>query len=93
VLLARASGPTGTGDDGQPHPITFPVRFHVVAPDAPGNYTWQAAWYGNTGDGGSTHGENRVNVVIHVLQPDPADVPAPLSFLVSSWGKLKNLFK
>jgi hypothetical protein len=71
VRVALATGPTGTGDDGLGHPVVFPVALQAPAPLAPGDYTWQAAWFGNSD--GSGHAESRVSVTIHVL--DTAAVP------------------
>jgi hypothetical protein len=89
--IDRRTGPTGTGDDGLGHPVTFPVTLHGTAPAESGDYTWQAAWFGNTGNGGDTHGELRAPVVIHVVQ-DPSAVPIP-SFALRTWGRLKTIFR
>jgi len=66
-----ATGPTGTGDDGLGDPVVFPVTLQAPAPDAPGDYTWQAAFYGAYS--GSNHGELRTPVTIHVV--DSATAP------------------
>ena len=60
-----ATGPTGTGDDGLGNPVVFPVTLQASAPDAPGDYTWQAAFFGAYS--GSNHGELRTPVTIHVV--------------------------
>lgn len=95
VELARATGPTGTGDDGLGHPVAFPVALHATAPAQAGDYTWQAAWYGNLNDGGAAHGENRTTVVIHVV-PNTAGMPDPEpgpSLLAATWGWIKGQFE
>jgi hypothetical protein len=84
--LDRKSGPTNMGDDGLGNPVTFPVVLKGTAPALPGDYTWAAAWFGNTGDGGSVHGEARASVVIHVVAPSTAVVPA-------TWDRIKSLFR
>ena len=92
--LARATGPTGTGDDSQGNPVVFPVALHATAPAQPGDVTWQAAWFGNLNDGGTAHGENRTPVVIHVV-PNTAGVPDPEpgpSLLAATWGWIKSRF-
>ena len=66
-----ATGPTGTGDDGLGSPVVFPITLQAPAPDAPGDYTWQAAFYGAYS--GSNHGELRTPVTIHVV--DSATAP------------------
>ena len=43
-IIAVASGPSGTGDDGLGNPVTFPVTFTVTAPPSEGAYTWRAAY-------------------------------------------------
>ena len=85
--IDRASGPTGAGDDGQGNAVVFPVTLQGTAPSPPGDYTWQAAWFGNSNDGGSTHGDVRTPVVIHVI-PRTSDVP-PLD----TWSRIKRLFR
>jgi hypothetical protein len=93
VEIARRSGPTGDGDNGQSGAITFPVQFHVTAPAAAGNYTWHAAWYGNTGDGGSVHGENRTAVVIHVVGGTSSVPTNEPGLMHRTWGKIKGVFR
>jgi len=41
----------------------FPITFTTTAPSAPGSYTYAAAWFGNSNDSGSTHGEVRASSV------------------------------
>jgi hypothetical protein len=62
--IAIRTGPTGTGDDGLANPVVFPVTLQAPAPTTPGDYTWQAAWFGN--NNGAGHEEGRTPVVIHV---------------------------
>jgi len=92
--IDRASGPTGTGDDGLGSPVVFPVSLHGTAPMEAGAYTWQTTWFGNSNDGGPNHGESpRVNVVIHVVS-NPAAAPDPEpNFLYRSWGRIKEYFR
>ncbi len=89
-----ATGPTGTGDDGQGSPIVFPVTLQAPAPDTPGDYTWQAAYYGATS--GSNHSETRTPVTIHVVNSAavPESVPAARAFSISpnplrDWSTLR----
>jgi hypothetical protein len=65
IEVARASGPTGTGDDGQPDPVAFPVELHASAPPDTGDFVWTAAWYG-CNDAGSVHFEVTTPVTIRV---------------------------
>jgi MYXO-CTERM domain-containing protein len=55
--VARSTG-TGSPPRGGPG---YPILFDTNAPAAPGTYTYQAAWFGNPIDSGSTHGEVRVS--------------------------------
>lgn len=91
----RATGPTGTGDDGLGNPVTFPVTLQAPAPANPGQYTWQAAWYGSTNNS-TTHGELRRPVTIKVVQ-DPADVGEepedPPQERILGWGLLKREYR
>jgi len=91
----RASGPTGTGDDGAGNAVTFPVSLQGTAPTEPGDYTWQAAWYGNSNNGGSAHGEVRTSVMITVI-PDVVGVPGEDSVpgeAETSWGQVKSFYR
>ena len=93
--IAIATGATGTGDDGLSNPVTFPVTLQAPAPGTPGDYTWQAAWYGN--NNGAGHEETRtpvaINVAIGTAVPD--DVSDPIhAFSVSpnpvrDWSTLR----
>jgi hypothetical protein len=70
---------------------TFPAALTSVAPAAPGDYVWNAAWYGN--NDGSGHLEVRKAVTIHVVQ-NPADAPddrPPVK--LGTWGRIRNLFR
>jgi hypothetical protein len=91
--IARRSGPSGSGDDNQSGDVTFPVTFHVTAPAVAGNYTWQAAWYGNPNNSGSTHSETRTPVVIHVVGSTAGAPEVPPGFIERTWGKIKDSFR
>ena len=86
--LTRATGPTGTGDDSRPSPVVFPVDLHTAAPLVPGDYPWQAAWYGNNG---SSHLERLANVTIHVVQ-NPAGIEDP-PLVRRTWGWIRSLYR
>jgi len=45
--LARSTGPNHMGGGSD-----FPITLTAPAPSAPGNYTWNVAWYGNQFDSG-----------------------------------------
>jgi hypothetical protein len=85
VEIDRASGPTGTGDNGQPNPVTFPVTLQATAPVQPGTYTWQAGWFGGATTGGGVHLEDLVDVVIQV-SGEQADEGR-------TWGAIKSLYR
>jgi predicted CxxxxCH...CXXCH cytochrome family protein len=70
---------------------TFPATLSANAPAAPGDYVWNAAWYGN--NNGAGHLEVRKAVTIHVAQ-SPADAPddQPPARL-GTWGRIRNLFR
>jgi hypothetical protein len=85
--LTRATGPTGQGDDNAGNPVQFPVQLHATAPVTPGDYVWQAAWFGN--NNGSGHIESGVNVTIHVVQ-NPADVSDDAPVIRRTWGRIKS---
>ncbi len=65
LVQALVSGPTGTGDDGEGDPVTFPVSLEAVAPMATGEYGWEAAWFGSN-NSGNGHTEDRTPVTIVV---------------------------
>jgi hypothetical protein len=90
--IFRATGPTGTGDDGQPGAVTFPVQLQGTAPMQPGEYTWEAAWYGNPNDGGPMHGEERTPVTFRVTGQTAVGDQQP-GVLAKSWGWIKGLFE
>lgn len=50
--VARATGPTGMGDDGDPNwtasRLPGPIVLRVRAPYVPGTHDWKVAWFGNT---------------------------------------------
>jgi hypothetical protein len=72
VEVDRATGPTGTGDDGLGNPVTFPVTLQAPAPMQAGDYTWRAGWYGAS-NLATDHHEVTVPITIHVV--DNAAVP------------------
>lgn len=60
---------TGTATGGQGGGPGFPITFTTTAPSAPSAtpYTYAAAWFGNSIDSGSTHGEQRapsINITV-----------------------------
>jgi hypothetical protein len=75
VQVDVQTGPTNTGDDGLGNPVAFPVTLQAAAPGTPGDYTWQAAWFGN--NNGAGHEETRTAVAINVAVGTavPDDVP------------------
>jgi hypothetical protein len=91
VEIDRAAGPTGTGDDNLPNPVTFPVTLSSPAPAQPGTYVWRAAWYG-----GATNGLSHVQVgtdVTIVVEGEvgvPDEVPGNN---IATWGAIKALFR
>jgi hypothetical protein len=90
VLIGLATGPTGTGDDGQADPVVFPVEFETTAPAQPGSYVWEAAWYGGASSGGGAHLEERTPVAIQVQ--DVTGVPEQSTFASSAWSAVKALY-
>ncbi len=71
VEVARSSGAGGMG--GGP---SLPITFTTPAPTAPGSYTYAAAWFGNTANNGSTHGEVRAPSFTITVSA-PGDTTAP----------------
>ena len=84
--IARATGPSGTGDDGVPaDSVAFPVVLSSTAPLEFGEYVWRAAYYGVYQFTEMAHGEDWVSLTIHVVDPD--------SVVQSSWGRLKERYR
>jgi hypothetical protein len=85
VEVDRASGPTGTGDDGLGNPVRFPVTLQAPAPATAGDYNWRAAYFGN--NNGAGHTETSKTVTIHVIQgaavPEDPFGPAAQALRVS----------
>ncbi len=88
--VARATGPTGTGDNGLGNPVTFPVTMQANAPATPGQYTWSAAWFGAPNSGGGAHTEDSVSVTVNV-EAASAVPDEPQAF--SSWDSIKALYR
>ncbi len=65
LVQALASGPTGTGDDGDGNAVTFPVNLEALAPMEAGEFSWEAAWFGGNSSGNG-HTEDRTPVTIVV---------------------------
>lgn len=79
VEVARSSGTGGKGGGAG-----YPITFNTTAPATAGSHTFTAAWFGNSNDSGSTHGEVRApSVTINVTAPPPSDTTPPT---VSSTG-------
>ena len=80
---------TSTGTGSPPRGGSgFPITFTTPAPTAPGSYTYAAAWFGNSNDSGSTHGEQRATSIAVTVAA--ASVAGPLTVtpaggLTSSW--------
>ncbi len=86
--VARSTGPSSMGGGAG-----FPITFSTMAPDTPGTYTYQAAWFGNTNNGGGTHGEERissnsftVSAPVPVNTPPTADAGSPQTVTAGSGG-------
>lgn len=89
--IDRRTGPTGTGDDNLGNPVVFPVFLEAPAPMQPGDYVWQAAWFGN--NDGNTHVQRTTPVTIRVVQ-NPADVPDDgATVLRGTWGRVRGLYR
>jgi len=79
VEIARSTGPSTMGG-GASFPITFSkagpnnTGATLTAPTTPGTYTYQAAWFGNSNNSGSTHGEERVTTNSFTVSA-PASAP------------------
>ncbi|MCA9729889.1 MAG: hypothetical protein KC729_19555, partial [Candidatus Eisenbacteria bacterium] len=80
--LDRATGPTGTGDDGSAaDSVGFPVTLSAPAPAEPGSHTWRAAYYGVFQLIDLTHDEEWTPVTVVV---DASSY---------SWGRVKDRFR
>jgi len=91
VVVALATGPTGTGDDGGTGDIVFPVSLEATAPTAAGDYIWEAAWFGGVSAGGGAHVELRRPVTVHV--EIITGVPElPFDPEGGSWSTIKALY-
>lgn len=88
--IDRASGPTGTGDDGAGDPVVFPITLQATAPSAPGQYTWSAAWFGAPNSGGGAHTEDSTPVTITVEAASAVPDEGPP---VTAWGQVKALYR
>ncbi|MEW6720866.1 MAG: Ig-like domain-containing protein [Thermodesulfobacteriota bacterium] len=81
VEVARSTGDATGGMGGG---AGYPITFNTPAPTTPGTYSYVAAWFGNTANSGSTHGEVRAAArSITVSAPIPTDTTPPT---VSSTG-------
>ena len=63
VEIARSAGTVAPGNIGPSGGSGLPITFTTAAPTAPGTYTYAAAWFGNTNNSGSTHGEVRAPAI------------------------------
>jgi len=96
--IARASGPTGSGDDGFDWLVHFPVSLETVAPSLPGVYEWAVAWYGSYDSQVGEHIEVRIPLPM-VVMDDMTAVPNDSDDLhdgagqrSTTWGAIKALF-
>lgn len=92
VVVALASGPTGTGDDGGTGDIVFPVSLEATAPTAAGDYIWEAAWFGGVTAGGGAHEELRRPITVHVEDVNTGVPELPDGFGDPTWSAIKALF-
>jgi len=68
----------------------FPVDLPASAPDEPGDYHWNAAWFGS--NNGVGHLERLTPITIRVIE-DPASVEEEEPTIYrKSWGKIKGYF-
>ena len=88
LLVDEASGPSGTGDDGLAGDVIFAVDLGGVAPTEPGDYVWEAAWFGGL-DTGAGHAEAGVSVDVHVGE---SSTSLPGEVLDGSWHRIKALY-
>ena len=63
VEIARSAGTVAPGNIGPSGGSGLPITFTTAAPTTPGTYTYAAAWFGNTANNGSTHGEVRASPI------------------------------
>jgi putative transposon-encoded protein len=61
---------------GMGHSTTLPAVLSAPAPATPGTYTWKAAWFGNSTNTGSTHGQVTVSTNSFTVTA-PVDVTKP----------------
>lgn len=92
VVVALATGPTGTGDDGGAGDVVFPVTLNTTAPTAAGDYAWEAAWYGGVSAGGGAHEELRRPLMVHVEDVNTGVGELPEGYGSPSWSAIKSLF-
>ncbi len=85
VVVALATGPTGTGDDGGASAVEFPVGLQASAPASAGDYAWEAAWFGGATAGGGAHEERRRPLTVHVEGVNTAVAGG-------SWSAIKRLY-
>jgi hypothetical protein len=88
IELDRATGPTGTGDDGLGNPVTYPVSLQATAPMEAGDYVWEAAWYGGNSSG-TGHLEVRAPVTIRVV----TSTAVAEGVFPTTWGRIKATFE
>jgi len=86
VEIARSAGTVAPGAIGPSGGSGLPITFTTAAPTTPGTYTYAAAWFGNTGNNGSAHGEVRAAPI--TITVTAASVAGPLT--VSPAGGLTS---
>jgi len=90
LLVDLATGPTGTGDDGGPDPVVFPVDLAGTAPSEPGEYTFEAAWFGSNNNAtGFLEISTPVSIVV---ESDGTGLPGS-EFMSLSWKSIKALYE
>ena len=75
--------------------MVFPVALQATAPNAAGDYTWQAAWFGGVSAGGGAHEELRRPVTVHVedVNTGIGDLPDDVGGTSwSAWSAIKCLY-
>ena len=88
LLVDSAEGPTGTGDDGLAGAVTFPAFLLGTAPAEPGDYVWEAAWFGSN-NSGTAHLEAGVSVTVHVSD---GSTSVPGEAMPCGWELIKLLY-